>query len=81
MTKREREVSPDRLPIDDDAEEALMRLLESTQNLQRRVFRSTRRGFLTKTSVAELQYDGASIARDIRDLAEMVGIGELAERV
>jgi hypothetical protein len=70
-----------RVSIDDDIEDSLMRLLESTQNLQRRVFRSSRRGFVTAASVAELQYDGASIARDIADLAKRAGISDLKDRV
>lgn len=69
-----------RTPIDNEAEDALHRLLEVTQNLQRRIFRSTARGFLTGFAVAEMQYDAASVAREIGELSKKVGVGPLDDR-
>ncbi len=55
-------------PIDDDAEDALFRLLNTTQQMQRRIMRMVRRGFITERSAGELGWDADSIARDVADI-------------
>ncbi len=57
-----------RTPIDEDAEDALFRLLNTTQQMQRRIMRMVRRGFISKVSAVELEWDAQSIARDVADL-------------
>ncbi len=63
-------------PVDDDGEDALHRVLESTHELQRLVFRLARRNFLTPAAVGQLRYAAESIMRDVGDLAEKVGDAE-----
>ena len=67
---------PHRLPIDDEADEALQRIFESAQDLQRRVYRSARRGFLVPHAVSELSYSVRGIRQAVEDLEQMVaGLG------
>ena len=57
-----------RAPIGDDAEDALFRILNTTQQMQRRIMRMVRRGFITERSAVELRWDADSIARDVADI-------------
>jgi hypothetical protein len=72
--------TPHRTPVSDAMEDSLHRLLQTTHNLQRKIFRIARRDFLTQMSAGELQYDAASIARDAQDLADSVGLTRMEDR-
>lgn len=67
---------PHRTQIDDAAEDVLHRLMQTTQNIQTKIFRLSRRGFLTAVSVGQLRYDAESIAREVGDLTAMVALKE-----
>lgn len=68
---------PNRFPIDDDATDRLHSILQITQDLQRRIFRSVSRGFLTPAAVREMQYATAGIAKDVESLATIASLDPL----
>jgi hypothetical protein len=55
-------------PIDDDAEDALFRVFDATQNLQRRVLRIVNRKFYTEQGLWELRTNAEGLLQDIADL-------------
>lgn len=71
---------PHRFPIDEAADEALQRLFETAQDIQRRIYRSARRGFLVPHAVGELQYSVKGMNDAVADLERMSGVAPIAPR-
>jgi hypothetical protein len=64
-------MSDNRITIGDNEDEALQRIFESAQDLQRRVYRSGRRGFLVRHAISELRHSVNGIAQEIAVLEQI----------
>lgn len=61
-----------RKEIDDDAEDALFRIFDHSQGLQRRVFRIIARRFFNEAGIDEMRRQARGLLDDIETLAEMI---------
>ncbi len=60
-----------RTEIDDDAEEALFRVFDHSQGLQRRTFRLLARGFFNGHGIEEMRQQAKGLLDEINLLSQM----------
>lgn len=58
--------------IDSNADEALQRMFEAAQDLQRRIYRVGRRGFIAQHATFEMQNNARAIMQAANDIVEIV---------
>lgn len=60
-----------KVPVNAEVIDVMQRILESTQNLQRRVFREMTRAEMNDRGTGLMRFDAVSILRDVDDLVSM----------